>query len=603
MPVAIPDHELLQPIGRGSYGEVWLARSVLGELRAVKLVRHSGAAESGPAGREFAGLRKFEPISRSHEGLVHILHAGRFEGGFYYVMELADTLSEPRDGHPKNSPAELWNPSPAAKPKAPQSTEPNSRKASSYLPHTLRSELRLRRRLPVSECLDLALKLSDALGYLHAQGLVHRDLKPSNIIFVLGQPKLADIGLVASADDSLSCVGTEGYLPPEGPGKPPADLYALGKVLYELATGRDRSDFPELPTLLRDDPDRAALEEFNEVILKACDPDLRCRYQTAMAMHADLTLLSQGKSLLAAGRRRFRWHLARRLALASGLGLAVATSARWLAPGPSPTTSFVSRPQQAIPPSAQVPLFNPLNGHWYQAFPGVLSWDKANDAARSRGGTLATITTAGEQAFIASHFPDACNAGYWLGGRQQPGQSDPASGWSWVTGETWDYTNWLPGAEPGHPNNQGPDEDRLALHGYMGTNPEGFWNDTQRWDAPGFLCEWERATTPGQTAFVGRLPLPPGLKFQSASSSNLALVKDANISVSALPLPPSDSMTDHGSPMKPGLAHEPPFQVEPGAVHMITLLPENGPSGSAIITLRFLDQSGDPFNLNFTFVK
>lgn len=603
MPVAIPDHELLQPIGRGSYGEVWLARSVLGELRAVKLVRHSGTADSGPAGREFAGLRKFEPVSRAHPGLVHVLHAGRCEGGFYYVMELADAVAEPMGGEPKGQCSGAWNPSPAANPKATPSPEHGSRKASSYLPRTLRSELRRRGRLPVCECLDLALKLTDALGYLHAQGLVHRDLKPSNIIFVLGQPKLADIGLVASADDSLSCVGTEGYLPPEGPGKPPADLYALGKVLYELATGRDRTDFPELPTLLRDDPDRAAFEEFNEVILKACDPDLRCRYQTAKAMHADLTLLSQGKSLLAAGRRRFRWHLARKLALASGLGLAVAASARWLAPGPSPTASFVSHPQQAIQPSAQGPIFNPLNGHWYQAFPGVLSWDKADHAARSRGGTLATITTAGEQAFIASHFPDACNAGYWLGGRQKPGQSDPAAGWSWVTGETWDYTHWLPGAEPGQPKTQGPDEDRLALHGYMDTNPEGYWNDTQRWDAPGFLCEWERATTPEGTAFVGRLPLPPGLKFQSASSSNLALVKDSNISVSAPSLPASSSRSAHGSPAKPDLVHGHPFPSEADGVQMVTLVPENSQSGSTIISLRFLDRSGDSFNVNFTFVK
>src|SRR5688572_8036714 len=77
----IPDHELIRRIGRGSYGEVWLARSVLGEFRAVKIVRQDGRHEDRPFQREFEGLQKFEPISRSNAGLVHVLHAGHFAGG------------------------------------------------------------------------------------------------------------------------------------------------------------------------------------------------------------------------------------------------------------------------------------------------------------------------------------------------------------------------------------------------------------------------------------------------------------------------------------------------------------------------------------------
>ena len=89
---AVPDHVLVRLIGQGSYGEVWLARSTLGTLRAVKMVYRSRFDSDRPYEREFSGIQRFEPISRSHEGLVDILHVGRndAEGFFYYVMELAD---------------------------------------------------------------------------------------------------------------------------------------------------------------------------------------------------------------------------------------------------------------------------------------------------------------------------------------------------------------------------------------------------------------------------------------------------------------------------------------------------------------------------------
>src|SRR5262245_56303848 len=88
--VPVSDYELIRCIGQGSYGEVWLARSVLGIYRAVKIVRRQRFENERPFEREFIGIQKFEPISRSHESQVHIFHVGRGDGYFYYVMDLAD---------------------------------------------------------------------------------------------------------------------------------------------------------------------------------------------------------------------------------------------------------------------------------------------------------------------------------------------------------------------------------------------------------------------------------------------------------------------------------------------------------------------------------
>src|SRR6059036_2610212 len=261
--VAVPDHELIQCIGRGSYGEVWLARNLMGVYRAVKVVYRESFDHQRPFERELAGIKKFEPISRSHESFVDILHVGQNEKGgyFYYIMELGDDATTGQNINPR-----------------------------CYVPKTLAKEVAFRGRLPLSECVQLGLCLSAALDSLHAHGLVHRDVKPSNIIFVNGVPKLADIGLVTSVDATRSFVGTDGYIPPEGPGTPPADLYSLGKVLYECVTGKDRLDFPELPADWRTRPDFDRLLEFNEILTKACDACPSQRYGSAKSMLAELEL-------------------------------------------------------------------------------------------------------------------------------------------------------------------------------------------------------------------------------------------------------------------------------------------------------------------------
>ena len=265
-PPPIPDHELIGCVGRGSYGEVWLARNVMGTFRAVKIVSRQRFDHDRPFEREFAGIQKFEPVSRTHPGLVSVLHVGRnLEAGyFYYVMEVADD----RQAGPSIT-------------------------AASYTPRTLRSEIAQKGWLPVEECLQIGLHLAAALGHLHAHGLVHRDIKPSNIIFVKGVPKFADIGLVTEAGEKVTYVGTEGYIPPEGPGSPAADLYSLGKVLYEISMGKDCERFPELPSQLREMQEAPQLIRLNAVILKACEHDVRKRFRSAEEMRAALAKVGQ----------------------------------------------------------------------------------------------------------------------------------------------------------------------------------------------------------------------------------------------------------------------------------------------------------------------
>ncbi|MGH7970401.1 MAG: protein kinase domain-containing protein, partial [Limisphaerales bacterium] len=175
----------------------------------------------------------------------------------------------------------------------------------------------------------VGIALTTALEHLHQNGLVHRDIKPSNIIFVNGVAKLADIGLVTGVDTTRSYVGTEGFAAPEGPGTPEADLFSLGKVLYEMSTGKDRQQFPELPTNLRELPDREGLAELNAVIAQACRHDPRDRYPTAAAMRADLELLQSGKSLARLRRVEARLRAATRIG-AVVCGLAVFAIAAWL---------------------------------------------------------------------------------------------------------------------------------------------------------------------------------------------------------------------------------------------------------------------------------
>jgi serine/threonine protein kinase len=264
----IPDYVLIRRIGKGSYGEVWLAQGVTKIFRALKVVHRSAFDSEHPYDREFGGVTKFLPISQEHTGYSRLFHVGKNDEFFYYVMDIADDVSTGRQIDPER-----------------------------YEPKTLRTEIRQFGRLPVSRCLEIGLVLSEALEHLHGHGLVHRDIKPANIVFIDGSPKLADIGLVTDGAGQRSIVGTEGYFPPWGIGTAGADVYALGKVLYELSSGKDRLQFPELPTGLKDFSDREKFVNLNEVLLSVCNDDPEGERVSAAQLRDALRCVQSGASV------------------------------------------------------------------------------------------------------------------------------------------------------------------------------------------------------------------------------------------------------------------------------------------------------------------
>jgi len=136
--------------------------------------------------------------------------------------------------------------------------------------------------------------------------------------------------------------------------------------------------------------------------------------------------------------------------------------------------------------------------HTYQAViaPGT-TWNQARDAAIAKKGHLATITSKAENDIVFSHIQNTsywsgCIGnmfGPWLGGFQPAGSHNSSTGWYWVTGEKWEYTNW----DPEEPNDFLGGEDKLFF--YVNTcTPSSTWGD-HRDDGDGvtaYIIEWEK---------------------------------------------------------------------------------------------------------------
>lgn len=271
-------YDCIKEIGSGGYGYVYLLSSKQSSSQpyvAGKFVhRHAFGFPGDPAGgegykRALEGLQNFRSVSIESEYLLRIFEVRERheEGYFCYMMELADDIESGRDVN-----------------------------AHAYKPRTLKNELERsgqRRRLPAKQCIDTAIVLARGLQVLHESGFTHRDVRPSNIIFVDGVPKLADIDLLAGNDAALASYIPKDYAAPEGCHSNRADIFSLGKTIYEMCTGLSVKSYPCLPPDIRHWDDHRMMLDINRIIAKSCARDLRKRYGSAREMLSDLEGISQ----------------------------------------------------------------------------------------------------------------------------------------------------------------------------------------------------------------------------------------------------------------------------------------------------------------------
>jgi Tol biopolymer transport system component/predicted Ser/Thr protein kinase len=283
----VGNYKIEKLLGAGGMGEVYLAaESRLNRRVALKILPPEFVADAERVVRFEREARAVSALN--HPNLVTIHDLGSLDGLHYIAMEYVEgrTLRELAGG-----------------------------------------------RLKLKEILSVVAQAAEALAAAHRAGVVHRDVKPENIMVRAdGYVKVLDFGLAklleapagggASAETQAGAVmGTLPYMSPEQAAGEPldarTDVWSLGVVLYELATGRkpfaggDRR--ATVNAILSDEPapaTEAAAElpqGLDHVLSKALEKDRELRYQTASDLRADLKRLGReidsSPSLSLSGRR------------------------------------------------------------------------------------------------------------------------------------------------------------------------------------------------------------------------------------------------------------------------------------------------------------
>jgi WD40 repeat protein len=301
VPAAPDGYEILGELGRGGMGVVYRARQLsLGRVVALKVMLAGGHAGEEEKKRF---LREAESVARvRHPGIVQVFDYGTHGGLPYFSMEFCDggSLADKLGGAP-------------------------------LLPR---------------EAAALVERAARAVQAAHDAGVVHRDLKPANVLLADGgQPKVTDFGQAKQVEGGTmtntgAVMGTPSYMAPEqAQGKKdvgtPADVYALGAVLYECLTGRPpfraATAFETLLQVVADEPvpvrrlQPAVPKDLETVTHRCLEKDPSKRYSSAEALADDLRRFLEGRPVLArpVGRAGRLWRWCRREPAVAGLLAAV----------------------------------------------------------------------------------------------------------------------------------------------------------------------------------------------------------------------------------------------------------------------------------------
>jgi tetratricopeptide (TPR) repeat protein len=363
---SVEGYEILGELGRGGNGVVYRARrSGLNRITALKVLRGGPAADP----REAARLRgEALALARiGHPNIIQIYEFGEASGQPYLALEFAPGGS---------------------------------------------LEARLRGgRQPAHTAAALVANLGRAVHAAHRVGVVHRDLKPGNVLFAEdGTPKIADFGLAKrlNAGDAQTrtgdILGTPCYMAPEqihgGPVGPPADVYALGAILYELLTGRPPFQgvtlWATLAQVIERDPvpprqvAPQTPRDLETICLKCLHKDPTQRYGSAEGLADDLARFLACRPIRArptlAWERAWKW-VQRRPGAAAGAVLSlILTAALALAHESDLRTRLARAEREAAVADVDRLLQNvrqKINaGHWSEAS------DRLHEQAQARLGAL-----------------------------------------------------------------------------------------------------------------------------------------------------------------------------------------------------------------------